>query len=56
MSDYGVLLAAIVLLVLGYVLEVGILITLGWIALVIGAILLILGLAGRSPFKSRRRL
>jgi hypothetical protein len=43
----------IVLLVLGYLLPIPILYTLGWILLVIGVILWILGAAGR-PVAGRR--
>jgi hypothetical protein len=43
----------IILLVLGYVLPVPILITLGWILLVIGAVFWIMGSVGR-PVAGRR--
>jgi hypothetical protein len=56
MTDYAVLAIAVVLLVLGYVLGIGILVTLGWIALVIGLVLVALALAGRSAFNRRGRL
>ncbi|WP_225752673.1 DUF6131 family protein [Actinotalea sp. Marseille-Q4924] len=38
----------IILLVLGYVLDIAILVTIGWIVLVIGLIFWILGAMGRS--------
>lgn len=38
----------IILLVLGYVLNIAILITIGWIVLIVGLILWILGAMGRS--------
>ncbi|MFZ3294842.1 MAG: DUF6131 family protein [Mycobacterium sp.] len=43
----------IILLVLGYVLPVPILITLGWILVVVGVVFLILGSVGR-PVAGRR--
>jgi hypothetical protein len=43
----------IILLVLGYVLPMSILITLGWILVVIGVVFLILGSVGR-PVAGRR--
>ncbi|MDT5086131.1 MAG: hypothetical protein QOI79_3938 [Mycobacterium sp.] len=43
----------IILLVLGYVLSVPILITLGWILVVVGVVFLILGSVGR-PVAGRR--
>jgi Family of unknown function (DUF6131) len=43
----------VILLVLGYVLPVPILITLGWILVVIGVVFLILGSVGR-PVAGRR--
>ncbi len=47
------ILLGLLLLLLGYLLSVGILTTLGWVALVIGVILLILGMVG-SPVGGRR--
>ncbi|WP_173406164.1 DUF6131 family protein [Actinotalea ferrariae] len=38
----------IILLVLGYVLDIAILVTIGWIVLIVGVILWILGAMGRS--------
>lgn len=55
MTDYAVLAIALVLLVLGYVLGIGILVTLGWIALAVGVILVALALAGHSVFSRRGR-
>ena len=43
----------IILLVLGYVLSVPILITLGWILVVVGVVFLVLGSVGR-PVAGRR--
>jgi hypothetical protein len=47
------ILVGVILLVIGYVLPVPILYTLGWILVVIGAILFLLGAVGR-PVAGRR--
>ncbi|MET4619049.1 hypothetical protein ABIE18_000472 [Arthrobacter sp. 2762] len=48
-----VLILGVVLLILGYIFNIGILITIGWILAVIGLILLLLGAIGR-PLAGRR--
>ena len=48
-----VLILGVVLLILGYIFNIGILITIGWIVAVIGLILLLLGAIGR-PLAGRR--
>ncbi len=53
--DYGLLALALVILVIGYLLDVAALVTVGWLLLVVGAVLAVLALAGRSVFRSRRR-
>jgi hypothetical protein len=48
-----VLSLGVVLLILGYIFNIGILVTIGWILAVIGLVLLVLGAIGR-PLAGRR--
>lgn len=48
------LITGIVCLVLGYLLGIGILTTIGWILAVIGAILLVVGATGHTAVGGRR--